>query len=121
MQAAAELFIELSTGPSATASHTGKIRRLMQGARGSVLHDDLLACESFHLSLPHSAFSSPAILISGAEDPIIPLADLRHLVRYIPDSRLHILPGCGHVPLVEQPDQVTALIAGFLAEQFPPE
>ena len=44
--------------------------------------------------LPH--LRQPTLIMSGGDDPIIPLANAHVMHRLIPDSRLHIFSG-GHL------------------------
>ncbi len=121
LQAAADLFLVLLSSQAHTPGKSSKIHRLLQAARPSVLRDDLIACINFQMSLPRSAFTCPTVVITGAQDPIVSLSDIRHLARYIPDCSVHIIRDCGHLPQVEQPAQTTALLSAFLAEKFPDE
>ena len=57
----------------------------------------------------------PALVMHGAEDPLIPAACGEDIARHIPGARLHIVPGMGHdLPLALTDTLVAALasIAG---------
>ena len=58
--------------------------------------------------------SQPTLVIAGDDDPIVPPANGRILSRLIPDARLHIVAGGGHLFLLEQPAEVAALVTAFL-------
>ncbi len=60
---------------------------------------------------------NPVLLVHGVNDPAIPLAWVRDAQGWLPDARLEVLPGLGHLAHEEAPETVAALIAGFLAEQ----
>jgi pimeloyl-ACP methyl ester carboxylesterase len=53
-------------------------------------------------------------VLAGDDDPIVPLINGRILARRIPDARLHVVRGGGHLLLLERPAQVAALVADFL-------
>jgi len=53
-------------------------------------------------------------VLTGDEDPIIPVANGRILAAGIPHATLHVYHG-GHVELVTRPGLLTPLITGFLA------
>jgi poly(3-hydroxyalkanoate) depolymerase len=57
----------------------------------------------------------PALVIAGDDDPIVPLVNGRILANLIPDARLHVVPGGGHLFLLEQPDEVALVVTRFLA------
>jgi poly(3-hydroxyoctanoate) depolymerase len=56
----------------------------------------------------------PTLVLSGDDDPIVPLANARILARCIPDVRLHIVQGGGHLFLLERPARIAAVVAAFL-------
>ena len=53
-------------------------------------------------------------MLTGDEDPLIPVANGRILAACIPHAELHVYHG-GHVELVTRPSPLTPLITGFLA------
>jgi poly(3-hydroxyalkanoate) depolymerase len=61
----------------------------------------------------------PTLVLAGDDDPIVPLANARILARCIPDARLHVVPGGGHLFLLERPAEVAGLVADFLATAGP--
>lgn len=61
----------------------------------------------------------PALLIWGDADAIIPVAHGQAAHEALPGSRLEILPGIGHFPHVESPDEVTAIIDEFIEATAP--
>jgi poly(3-hydroxyoctanoate) depolymerase len=62
-------------------------------------------------ALPH-----PTLVLAGDDDPIVPLINGRILARCIPNARLHVLPGGGHLFLLERPTETVALISEFLLQ-----
>jgi poly(3-hydroxyalkanoate) depolymerase len=58
----------------------------------------------------------PTLVLAGDDDPIVPVVNGRILAGLIPDARLHIVRGGGHLFLLERPAEMASLIAGFLAE-----
>jgi poly(3-hydroxyalkanoate) depolymerase len=56
----------------------------------------------------------PTLIMSGDDDPIIPLVNARLMHRLIPDSRLHVYHG-GHLGLVTEAAQLAPVVDGFLA------
>ncbi len=55
----------------------------------------------------------PTLILSGDDDPIIPLVNARMLHRLIPGSRLHVFPG-GHLGLITEAAQLAPVVQGFL-------
>lgn len=57
----------------------------------------------------------PALFLAGAEDTVHPLRRQTFSRDLMPTSALKILAGTGHLPMLEDPEAVTAAITGFLA------
>ncbi|SRR5579884_3202659 len=57
----------------------------------------------------------PALVLHGDRDPVVPLANGRYLAESLPNGRLEIVRGAGHLFLLDEPASVTAPLAGFLA------
>jgi poly(3-hydroxyalkanoate) depolymerase len=63
--------------------------------------------------------TQPTLVISGDDDPIVPLINGRMLNKLIPDSRLHIVEGGGHLFLLERPVEIASLVTDFLIADTP--
>ena len=59
--------------------------------------------------------ANPVLLLRGGNDPAIPPEWARDAQGWLPNARLELLPGLGHLAHEEDPDKAAALIAGFLA------
>jgi pimeloyl-ACP methyl ester carboxylesterase len=55
----------------------------------------------------------PTLLIWGALDVRSPLTVARQLEQAIPDTTLVVIPQCGHVSNLEQPEQFNAAVRSF--------
>jgi poly(3-hydroxyalkanoate) depolymerase len=58
----------------------------------------------------------PTLVMAGDRDPIVPLINGRILARLIPDARLEVVRGGGHLFLLERARESAAAIEGFLGE-----
>ena len=56
----------------------------------------------------------PTLVLSGAADPIVPPINARILAGRIPNAELEIVPGAGHLLLMEHAQPVAERIATFL-------
>ena len=61
----------------------------------------------------------PTLVLAGDDDPIVPLTNGRILARLIPDAQLHVIPGGGHLFVLEDPDEIAAQVSEFLAADAP--
>jgi pimeloyl-ACP methyl ester carboxylesterase len=59
---------------------------------------------------------SPALVIWGEEDRMIPVSDGRRLAERLPNARFAAIPNAGHLPQREQPEKFSALVREFLDE-----
>ena len=56
----------------------------------------------------------PTLVLAGDDDPIVPSINGRILARCIPDARLHVVRGGGHLFLLERPSEMATLVADFV-------
>lgn len=59
----------------------------------------------------------PALIVWGAQDKVTPPAHGEEWQKLIPGARLETIAECGHVPQLEKPAELAALIAGFAGQQ----
>ena len=57
----------------------------------------------------------PILYIYGTNDPESTVDRVRHVVGLLPGAELHLLQGGGHLPWLDDPSQIGARVAGFLA------
>jgi pimeloyl-ACP methyl ester carboxylesterase len=55
----------------------------------------------------------PTLGIWGEQDKVIPVAHGYRVAELVPNSSLHIITNSAHVPLLDNPDQMNDLIAGY--------
>jgi poly(3-hydroxyalkanoate) depolymerase len=76
---------------------------------------DQLYAISFWTGLPWLwRLRQPTLVLAGDDDPIVPVINGRLLARIIPQARLEIIRGGGHLFLLERPTELADLIATFL-------
>lgn len=68
------------------------------------------------LSRQIGAIAVPTLVVAGAEDRATPVDLVQRCAEAIPLARFEILSGVGHIPSVEQPTALGALIEQFLGE-----
>ncbi len=61
-----------------------------------------------------ATLSVPTLIVHGADDPVVPLAVVERAQRLIPDCRLIVIPDCGHLAPLEQPEAVSSALDAFL-------
>ncbi len=109
--------LRLVLGPDATLPPDFVLRRMKDHiwngptprlwdhfADGSAFIDDRLA-----------DIDTPADIIWGTQDGLIPIDLGRKMHRLLPRSRFHPMEGCGHSPQVDCPDRLVTLLQKILA------
>ncbi len=110
---ATELNVETFLGPHADDATREKVRQMQRHAFAV----QLAATEDFpqiKVETDLAAITAPSLLVSGAHD----VADFRQiavrLARHLPDARHVELDWAGHLPSLERPDVVNAMLVDFL-------
>ena len=61
--------------------------------------------------------TAPVLMISGSEDRVNPIdKNAAILAKAMPKAKLEIIEGIGHLPEVEAPDRINAMLRAFFAE-----
>lgn len=68
-----------------------------------------------------STIRVPTMIVVGADDVTTPLAQARIMHEGIGGSTLHVLPECGHLPPLEQPEETIRLLREWLLADGLPE
>ncbi|MBX2798244.1 MAG: 4-carboxymuconolactone decarboxylase [Myxococcales bacterium] len=79
----------------------------------------LLMGADLHDHLPR--ISAPTLCLASTEDRATPPAMLRELAGALPNARVELLPGTGHVPTAQAPELLAKHIACHVAELDPRE
>ena len=86
----------------------------MAGNRAALLAYGGTAMTDPSLAARLSAVSAPTLVVWGASDRIADADYGRALASAIPDARFELLPETGHVPQIESPDRLLAVLIPFL-------
>lgn len=62
-----------------------------------------------------SAIDKPSLVITGAEDILIPPSASEFMAAAIPEARLCLVPGAGHLAMLEEPGAFNAALRAFLS------
>lgn len=60
-----------------------------------------------------AAISCPTLVLCGTDDGMVPPENSRQIASQIPRARLELIPECGHLPMLEKPDEVARLVLDF--------
>lgn len=88
-------------------------QRVLEQCRPGVLFNDLSACNAYQGALAAAAqIKVPATFILGERDMMTPARAGKALAAALPNSRTVVLPGAGHMMMVERPDELLAALRG---------
>lgn len=80
-----------------------------------VIYDDFAACNAFDRRADVSAITAPTLILCGDADRMTPVKYSQYMHEQIAGSQLVIVPGAGHMVMLEQPAAVAEAVAAFLA------
>jgi pimeloyl-ACP methyl ester carboxylesterase len=89
-------------------------KRMLE-TRHSVLHGDLLACDTFDLIEEIVRIQKPTLVLSGSEDSLIPIRYSQFLAGGIGGAKIEVIPGAGHMVMLEKPKETAAILSNFLS------
>lgn len=85
----------------------GRSARLLERERPGVLFKDLAACDNYRDALKAAAqIRVPATIILGERDLMTPAKGGAELAAALPNARVVVLKGAGHLLMSERPDEV---------------
>ena len=68
-------------------------------------------------SLPFLPFLNvPTLILGGDRDKIVPLINMKMIHRAMPNARLHVVPGGGHLFIISRLPEIMPIVRGFLEE-----
>lgn len=105
---ASQVDDEQVRGYAAPLRSPGAVRALIESARRLRPRD----LDGLVASYPQ--IDLPTLVLWGRQDPVVPLAVGQRLARELPNARLQVLEGCGHLPAEEQPEASFAALEAFL-------
>lgn len=103
----------IGLSPDADPAHVAFTEQLMVECPARVTSALGPALTSLRLGHVAEQLTMPVLVLVGDHDRLTPLGQARKLVADMPDARLVVLPGVGHMAPLEAHEQVSAELAGF--------
>jgi pimeloyl-ACP methyl ester carboxylesterase len=79
-----------------------------------VRYYDMLACDQFDIMGDLGEIKCPSLIICGREDRLTPIKYSEFLKSKIPGSRMEVVEGAAHMPMLENPKALSSVLAEFL-------
>ncbi len=89
--------------------------RRLREVKPEVLHADFAACDAFDRRPDVARIALPTLIVCGDADVMTPLKLSQYLRDQITGSELAVLPGLGHMAMLQEPRQAAAAVEAFLA------
>ena len=90
-----------------------KLQKSLPTIRNTLWFADLRASEHFDLRSKLSQINTPTLVLSGEEDPLVPISSAAYLTRQLPNGRLVSYPHHGHMLMLEDPVMVAGEVQRF--------
>lgn len=84
-----------------------------ENIRATYLLERRLDWSATERALPDT--TTPTLILWGDQDTVQPVERAHRFAELLPDARLEILTGCGHVPQLDCPDEVNQHLGAFFA------
>lgn len=81
-----------------------------------VIANDMRACNALDLTQELQKISVPTLVICGAQDKMTPPASSEQIASGIPDAKLLLIDGAGHMVMMEKTGEVNDALSKFCAE-----
>ena len=114
LQVAADLVASLAFSPSASPRLIELGRERYGNARLDTMHHDFVACDDFDVMDRLGEIGCRTLIICGEDDQLTPTKYSRFLVDHIPLASLDVVPGAGHMVMLEKPMDVSKSVGGFI-------
>ena len=114
LQAAADLVTSWAFSPSASPRLIELGRERYSSAKLDTMHHDFVACDQFDVMGRLGEIECAALIICGEDDQLTPTKYSRFLADHIHQASLEIVPGAGHMVMLEKPEKLSRLIGGFM-------
>ncbi len=108
-------FADYALAPDANDRVRSKVRDRFLTGSAEVIHGDLTACDRFDMMAKLADISLPTCIIVGEQDRLTPVKYSLFLHDNIKGSQLAVVPGAGHLVMMERPDEFNRHLGAFLS------
>jgi pimeloyl-ACP methyl ester carboxylesterase len=112
--ATAHLIVENCFAPGALDLMKRQSEKQLLRCGKQVVYDDYAACDSFSVITRLNEIHAPALILCGDQDRMTPVKYSQYLAAQIPNAQLKIIPGAGHMVMLEKPEQVTLALREWI-------
>ena len=103
-------------GPDPRPSQVELVRALLASATPAVVAAAVDAAFTADLSGVAPDVAVPTLVVNGSADLLSTPGEARQLARRLPDGRIEVVPGAGHLVMLERADAFATLCRGFATD-----
>jgi pimeloyl-ACP methyl ester carboxylesterase len=107
------LLARVGFGTDPHPSHVELVRRMMLECSPETRRDAPRVLVGLDLTADLPAFRVPTLVIGGTADVLTPPGESRRMAELIPGARLELIPGGGHMLMLERTEELNRLILEF--------
>jgi non-heme chloroperoxidase len=100
-------------GRDPQASHVELVREMIAACPKAASKEAVTALVGLDMTEELPEIRVPTLVLSGSADVIAPPAQSRRIAELIPNARLEVFKGAGHMLMLERTDEVDTLISEF--------
>jgi len=118
-QRAIGLVLDSAFGEAVPAGLRQQVERQLRAGDQQAFLLDFQASDRVDLRRRLDEIKAPALVIAGDQDRLIPAHLAQELVDGLPQAEFHLIPGAGHMLMLEKPDVIAQLISDFMRRWAP--
>jgi len=97
-------------------------RQLLLKSGDGQLHADFQACNNYADGLQAAGkVKCPTLLVAGSDDRMTPPSSAEKLGQNIKNAKTTVIPGAGHMMMIEEPDIMLKTLSQFVSSYFRPD
>jgi pimeloyl-ACP methyl ester carboxylesterase len=109
-----ELAAKFSVAKGNRERLSGLITANLSRVSPEVIHGDFTACDTLDITEASAGIRIPVFAVCGTEDKLMPPAFSEYLGGHIPAARLALIPGAGHMVMLEDPEAFNTALTDFV-------
>jgi pimeloyl-ACP methyl ester carboxylesterase len=110
------VFARVGFGREPLASQVELNRQMLASCDSATAQEATRALLGLDLTAALGALDAPTLVLGGTNDVITPPAESRRLAKLIPGARLELVPGAGHMIMLERTELFHELLLDFARE-----
>lgn len=98
------------------AGETDEVRAIMSAAKPAGVAGALLGMAARPDSTPFlKQIDMPTLVVAGVDDQVISAAESKKMADALPNAKLELIPGAGHLVAMEKPEEFNRILTAWLA------